>query len=228
MRVLSFDVGTKNLALCDLTVGVDTFRVNKWTVESTLTTEVNVNLTPIQDLAPQFYNFVVNAAKSWLFEDGNPNDIEFVYIENQPMGTRGGAARNLKTKVLSHMLQCVIVHLRPDVTVSFIHPGLKLKDMERLGKSTYRENKAYAVTKTLEIVGSRECLNPECVALVTKTKKDDLADAFLQGLIAGRMQLSGAVVAKKEPPVKKAKAKPKSKKRRIVDTVANEALEVNK
>ena len=193
MRVLSFDVGTKNLAMCDLTVDLEAFTVNKWTVETTLTTDVNVNLTPIQELAPDFYNYVVREAPKWLMDLDKPNDIEHVYIENQPMGSRG-AARNLKTKVLSHMLQCVIAHLRPDIKIYFIHPGLKLKDMDREGKSSYRENKAYAVTKTLEVIASTECRNPECKALVVKTKKDDLADAFLQGLIAARMHLKGEVI----------------------------------
>lgn len=228
MRVLSFDVGTKNLALCDLTVNATSFTVNKWTVESTLTHDINVNLTPIQDLAPDFYNHVVKEVPGWLLTDGRPNDIEHVYIENQPMGMRG-AARNLKTKVLSHLLQCVIANVRPDIKVYFIHPGLKLKDMERI-KSTYRENKAYAVTKTLQILATAECLNPECVSLMSKTKKDDLADAFLQGLFAARMHLSGSVLEPvkkvKTKVVSKADTKPKTKKRRVADTISDEALEV--
>jgi hypothetical protein len=211
MRFLSFDVGTKNLAQCDLDLSdSEAFTVKSWTVETCVDKSVNVNKTALHDLAPMFSNYVQKNIKKWLYSAEGPKPYEHVFIENQPMGGRG-SARNLKTKVLSHILQCAILDQRPELKVTFVHPGLKLKDMVRTeGRSTYRENKLYAIAKTAELVVSDKCSNKEdCkTAYLDKknTKKDDLADAFLQGLIAGSMHMKGLVVVSPEP-VKKARKK---------------------
>lgn len=213
-RVLSFDVGTKNLAVCDMTVKASgSFSVHMWAVTSCVARGVNVNKTPVHELAPVFYNYVRTHVKSWTHDaDGQPKNIARVFIENQPLGGRG-AARNLKTKILSHILQCVLLEAAPNVPVNFIHPSLKLKDMAKPaeGRSTYRENKLYAIHKTTEYVQSAACENPdECKTLYVdkKMKKDDLADAFLQGLLAGGMHARGDVIAppsdEKKKKVKKA------------------------
>lgn len=227
MRFLSFDVGTKNLAQCDLTLAADSFTVNSWTVETCVEKTVNVNKTSLHELAPMFSSYVQKNLRGWLFENADttrPKAYAHVFIENQPMGGRG-SARNLKTKVLSHILQCAILDLRPDLAVSFVHPGLKLKDMVRTeGHSTYRENKLYAIAKTSEFVVSDRCTNKdECkTAYLDKknTKKDDLADAFLQGLIAGSMHMKGLVIVAPEP-VKK----PRAAKKKAATAAADEVLE---
>jgi hypothetical protein len=97
------------------------------------------------------------------------------------------------------------------VPITFINPSLKLKDMPRPaeGKTTYRENKLYAISKATECVSKSECINKdECSKLFIekKIKKDDLADAFLQGLIAGQMYCKGLVIVDEEPK-KKVRAK---------------------
>jgi hypothetical protein len=212
LRVLSFDVGTKNLALCDLVVTDNSFRVNSWSVQSCVARGINVNKTPVQDLAPFFYKFVRGQVHSWFYnKDETKKDIQQVFIEAQPLGGRG-AARNLKTKVLSHILQCVIAEEAPDVSIRFIHPSLKLKDMPKKedgSKSSYRENKLYAIQKTTEYVEGQSCQTKELCKeayLDKKIKKDDLADAFLQGLLAGGALLRNEFL---ESPteVKKKKAK---------------------
>jgi hypothetical protein len=98
------------------------------------------------------------------------------------------------------------------VPISFINPSLKLKDMPKPleGKTKYRDNKLYAISKTTEIVSTSACLNKdECSKLFVekKIKRDDLADAFLQGLIAGQMFCKGLVIVDEEPK-KKSKKKP--------------------
>lgn len=197
--------------MCDLDVGSDgTFNIHDWTVESCVVPGVNVNKTAVHELAPPFIHFVNSKMKSWLYNlDGSQKDFSKVFIENQPLGGRG-SARNLKTKVLSHILQCAILTSRPELEVVFIHPGLKLKDMARTeGKSTYRENKLYAIQKTSEIVEGPLCFNRErCKTLynVKKMKKDDFADSFLQGYFAGLLHVTGNVVG--EGP--KTEAAPKS------------------
>jgi hypothetical protein len=49
MNVLSFDIGTKNLAMCQLQVSKTSFTIQKWFVESTVSEEINVNKTPVAD-----------------------------------------------------------------------------------------------------------------------------------------------------------------------------------
>ena len=211
-RVLSFDVGTKNLGLCDLSVNaVGEFTVHKWTVDSCVPRGLNVNITPVAELAPMFYAWALEQKKKWLTNaDGSKIEFQRFFIENQPMGGRG-SARNLKTKILSHVLQCLLS--QEGVPISFINPSLKLKDMPRPleGKTKYRDNKLYAISKTTEIVGLPACLNKEdCSKLFVekKIKRDDLADAFLQGLIAGQMFCKGLVIVDEEP-------KKKSKKKAV-------------
>jgi hypothetical protein len=185
MKVLSFDVGTKNLAFCKLEVLDKQFTIHDWQVLSVVSSDINVNKTPIEDLVIPFANVCRTHVHDWLV------DTEKVFIEMQPMG-RG--ARNLKTKILSHILQVLLQHER-DVPIQFIHPSLKLKDMP--GKHTYRENKKYAVAKTEELLGGSACLDPKAKDLFVGRKRDDLADAFLQGYYG--TEGTARVVTEKRP-----------------------------
>ncbi len=229
-RLLSFDVGTKNLSFCDLSVDSSmSFEVHAWTVASTVPRGINVNKTPLWDLAPPFYKYVRSNVTSWLWNaDGSPKPMDRVLIENQPMGGRG-AARNLKTKVLSHILQCAILESRPDLNVSFVHPGLKLKDMPKPlegGKTTYRENKMYAIQKTAEYIQTDLCKNKDAckeLYLDKKMKKDDLADAFLQGLFVAHIVARGDLVEAKNTLEETAKA-PVVVKKRASKKAASESV----
>jgi hypothetical protein len=205
MRVLSFDVGTKNLAYCDVNVD-KTFTINSWAVLNCVPSELNVNETSLADLVPYFVKMIQDNVCLW-----NTAEYDYILIENQPMGGRG-SARNLKTKVLSHILQGLLMPYTKN-PIQFVHPGLKLKDMPRPeGKSSYRENKQYAIKKTLELLECDECLSKESVKIISqkKTKKDDLADAFLQGYYFAVLVSSGSMEIKKVDVVKK--SRPKSKK----------------
>ena len=234
MRVLSFDVGTKNLALCDLTVKAEgSYAVNLWTVESCVPSGLNVNETALVDLVPYFVETLDKNLPTWL----GPK-YDYVLIENQPMGGRG-TARNLKTKVLSHILQAHILswykkncaHEAADkVKIQFVHPGLKLKEMPKSedGKTSYRANKLYAISKTLEFVSdASKCETSEsCVKIMNgkKTKKDDLADAFLQGKYFLELLMKGdlEIVTSEKPIVKKKRAP--SKKLKMDETLVASAL----
>lgn len=231
IRLLSFDVGTKNLSFCDLSVDSSmSFEVHAWTVASTVPRGINVNKTPLWDLAPPFYKYVRSNVTSWLWNaDGSPKPMDRVLIENQPMGGRG-AARNLKTKVLSHILQCAILESRPDLNVSFVHPGLKLKDMPKPlegGKTTYRENKMYAIQKTAEYIQTDLCKNKDAckeLYLDKKMKKDDLADAFLQGLFVAHIVARGDLVEAKNTLEETAKTPVVVKKRASKKAASESAM----
>ena len=223
MRVLSFDVGTKNLAFCDMSVNSDSFTVHAWKVESCVPTGLNVNDTQVSELVPYFTTLVLENLESW-----SAVDYDYVLIENQPMGGRG-TARNLKTKVLSHILQSHLLK-KKNVKVQFVHPGLKLKDMPKNdeGKSTYRDNKKFAVEKTLELVSLDKCTtSEECVKIMKNkhNKKDDLADSFLQAKYFIDLVLAGDLKLEKSEPVlkKKRSSKPKVEVSEIIDVNVSEA-----
>jgi hypothetical protein len=104
--------------------------------------------------------------ESWKYAD-------LVLLESQPMGI--AAARNLKTKVLSHILQSKLIEM--GVEVVFRSPRLKLRDMPEQG--TYAQNKKYAVQETLRLIKGTEWEE----YFVGHDKKDDLADCYLQAYV---------------------------------------------
>lgn len=175
MKVVSFDVGSKNLAVCKFEICKDTktFSVESWQVLSVVDSSVNVNKTNVEELVWPFAKTIEDHMAYWVL------DTERMFIESQPMGR----TRNLKTKILSHILQVSALRFKPELSVFFIHPSLKLKEMT--GPREYRLNKKYAVTKTEEIIQSSLCSNKDfCTSLFVGKKRDDLADAFLQGFYA--------------------------------------------
>lgn len=174
---VSFDVGTKNLGFCKLNIYEDTkkFEVIDWATLSVVDPSVNVNKTSIENLTIPFTKEVQKVLHDWL------DFATIVYIESQPMGR----TKNVKTKILSHILQILCYQENPDIEIHFVHPSLKLKDM--VGPRDYKLNKKYAIEKTMELIQDPNvCLTMEtCIDLFVGQKKDDLADAFLQGYYAG-------------------------------------------
>jgi hypothetical protein len=197
MRVLSVDLGARNLAWCVLerektseeTWSVAPFRglcvkVIAWRVvdivkEAGVEEEVNLNKTDIATCVPWF----VAAIKLWWSEmtDG----VELAVLEAQPtarvMNHGERCINNVRTKVLSHVLQAFL--LEKNIPVQFVSPAVKLRDAKDLmaDASEYREHKKAAVLLT-----TRACsLLDETTRTLwetTKGKRDDLADAFLQGV----------------------------------------------
>lgn len=197
MRALSFDIGLRNLAVCKVNVNKDTkaFTIGLWQVYSAIPDNLNVNKTAIEDLCPYFSKEVLKHIDVWL------EDIDICYIESQPMGR----TRNLKTKVLSHILQVLLLS-KKEIPIQFIHPTLKLKNM--VGERNYRANKKFAIEET-----ERLLVGTEYVDLFVGKKRDDLADAFLQGYLACWSKPKGDTIALK---VVKETTKP-SKRKEIKD-----------
>jgi hypothetical protein len=187
------------------------FSVHEWAVYSAVPEDINVNKTSIEVLCPMFSKLIEEHAAEWL--DGATN----IFIESQPMGR----TRNLKTKILSHVLQVCLMR-STTVVPTFVHPTLKLKTM--VGPRTYRANKKHAVTVTHELVHSDLCKTPECADLFVGKKRDDLADAFLQGYYAVDCQHSAKaahMLADKTP--KEAKTRKKTKNAAIVENISDAA-----
>jgi hypothetical protein len=170
MRVVSVDIGWRHLAYAILDVSLEKFEILEWAVKDIIEDEsVNVNKTSVEDLVK------MSAAAFGKIVDGWNGEVAF--LELQPLGQM---ARNVKTKTLSHIFQAML--LARGIRVEFVSPKLKLEGQDL---SSYGENKKYAVAKAYELV------NEEWKATLDGAKKkDDLADALLQGIFAARKELT--------------------------------------
>lgn len=190
MKVLSVDLGSRNLSWCVLTkenssdaiwqappfhgqkVQIHHWRNVDITVEAEAG-EVNLNKTDIAQCVPWFITTVRK------YFDEMTDGVEMAILESQPtsrMVVGGKNISNVKTKVLSHILQALLFDKH--IPVFFASPSLKLKDANMIDPSDYREHKKASVVitdKALKQIGEIE-------VWTRKGKKDDLADSFLQGL----------------------------------------------
>ena len=211
MRMISFDIGLRHLACCEIDwTDPETFTIGHWSVDSCIPDDVNVNSTSLECLVPPFTEFV----KGLLEVLPKP---DFFVIESQPMGhgrsfggtSMGGSPRNLKTKVLSHILQSLLL-LKFNVPIHFISPVLKMKECTiPFRERTYRDNKKYAIEKTLAILDSH-CEQAKPRFLENSAKKDDLADSFLQGYTVCKCIHAGSLILT-SPEFQKKIVKTKSK-----------------
>lgn len=102
--------------------------------------------------------------------------VSIVYIEQQPMGIR---AMNMKTKVLSHVLQAMLRSRH--MPYEFVSPKLKL--------NSNAETVSYAANKKTAIRRAEELFDPYGRSLyddmkAKKMKLDDVCDAFVQGRLS--------------------------------------------
>ena len=216
MRILSVDLGSRNLAWCVLN------RTNESTRRSAETTssipehpifkstraelvawrvvditeegrseeeklsnpDVNLNETDVATCVPWFSKTLQT------FQAELTNGIELAVLEAQPtsrfMSSDGRCVNNVRTKVLSHILQAFLLQHGVS-TVKFISPAVKLKhvdfvkDSVKLTASDYRNHKKQAVALTetcLPYLGTDAAAQWKA----EQSKKDDLADCLLQGL----------------------------------------------
>jgi len=196
MRVLSVDLGVRNLAWCVLERTPDKdpafadapFHGQKITVlhwrvvdivkQAGVEEDVNLNKTDVAACVPWFVTTVEH------FWDELTAGVELAVLEAQPTArvmTNGGRCiSNIRTKVLSHVLQAMLLKAR--IPVQFVSPSVKLKDAKDMmaDATDYREHKKAAIILTNRAV---ETLDSHAKSLWDcKGKRDDLADAFLQGV----------------------------------------------
>lgn len=205
MRILSVDLGVRNLAWCVLErspskdpkwaaapftgmcvevvawklVDISDYRVDGGSNDSD---PLNLNEMDIAQCVPLF----IAALKAHREEIAS---VDMALLEAQPVGRVFGGmsaklVSNVKTKVLSHILQAFLLEHGVE-DIRFVSPRTKHKDLEMEDKSDYREHKKAAVEatgKAMEIVGGT--FLPWWQG--RKGKKDDLADCFLQGVMCAR------------------------------------------
>jgi hypothetical protein len=185
MRVVSVDIGWRNLAFVKMDVYGESYDIIEWKLVDIIDDEsVNVNKTSLEDLVTLTAEKFSKVVHDW--------DCEVCYLELQPMGQM---ARNVKTKTLSHIFQSIL--LSKGIRVKFVSPKLKLQGLEA---ATYAANKKFAVDAAYKILGESSWKS----VLDDAKKKDDLADAFMQGLFAARADLKPKTAKRpRQPSVKK-------------------------
>jgi len=189
-------MGWRHLAFVRMLLRQDqTFDILDWKVIDVLPDDFgNINESTIEELVNHATPKIFETAQSWI--DKSP---DIVFLEQQPMGVM---SKNMKTKILSHIFQSLLVSQK--MKVKFISPKKKLLGLE---ERSYAENKKYAVSSTEEILKKFEKSDDLNLFLGHKGKKDDLADSFLQGYYGGLQYL-------KEKDKKKRKT---SKKRKVIE-----------
>lgn len=155
MRVLSFDVGIKNLAFCDVTFGDAETMVNRLGV-------INVSAKTVSGT-------ISNISRT-LRETFSETPYDHVVIENQP------SFKNPKVKTVQTAIHAWFVHDNPYQSVVLYSPKCKNQLCCLLNEEEYPKN--YREAKKQTVRTSRSILGTGFFA----GKADDVADAFLQAV----------------------------------------------
>jgi hypothetical protein len=103
--------------------------------------------------------------------------IDYIIIENQisPIANR------MKT-IQGMIVQYFIMSGISVANMEFVSASNKLKDCATIGKTKYSDRKKMGITKCRELLTSDNRFVNQSTFFNNHTKKDDLADSFLQGL----------------------------------------------
>ena len=173
MKILSWDIGIKNLAYCLINIDddTDTINIEDWNI---------IKVT--EDAKESVYIIttkLIEQIKKLNFESKN---IDVVLIENQPV------LKNPKMKTIQTVLYSYFLIKQSELKVfneiKFISASLKLKvydgpEIEITCKSKYTRTKKLAVAHTKYFLKDNSLMLD---FFTNHNKKDDLADCYLQSL----------------------------------------------
>lgn len=167
--------------------------------------EVNANKLAIADMVRWTVTGAEARLRALLRPDRDgPPAVDAVVIEVQPMGGKGEtlaaqkamAARNIKTKALSHVLQAVAHMVDPRIAVQFASPHARTKMYAVQTKKHYDRKQASKAAaqrvaeRSLELMPDADGATAAALALLKgKGKTDDMADAALGLFVHGRAAL---------------------------------------
>ena len=181
MRVLSIDVGVKNLGVCELELDPDT-------------QELEIGVWKVMGGSGQadggIQGAISGAVESMLalYEGGGRSGWDCVVIENQP------CIKNPRMKAVQIAIHTfLVVHFGPDVNVCLAGAVGKNNVADRIlpagpdaaaetSGQKYRRTKKRAIEATRLYLSGDDRHAARLAALAASPKKDDLCDSFLQGL----------------------------------------------
>lgn len=172
MKLLSIDVGIKNLAL--VIMDTDTHKIEFWECDG-IPTETDDGIFPAMVEHLHRRDFT---------------GVQQVIIERQPQ-------KNHSIKAIEHLLHTYF--LCKGTPVKLWDAKHKIPDIVGPGKKQYAKRKQASVERCLEHIKTS---NPTLVDFFNShKKKDDLADCFMQALsfCGSKMGPSKTVVKKKKP-----------------------------
>lgn len=170
MRILSFDMGIKNLAYAILHKQEDGFEIQLWRVEDVIDGYTKAKKPTIAVCVEGMVNHLQTIDVS---------GVTHVLIEQQPVGFHQRS--NTMMKCLSHVVQAFFIDKGIE-HVAFVSPKRKLKmegcpDTKGMKtKDRYNLHKRFAIDKTLELLPDGKWKD----WFLFLKKQDDAADAFLQ------------------------------------------------
>lgn len=180
MHVLSVDIGWRHLAFAQMVVTNDALSIEAWEIVDLIAdASVNVNEATTEDLVRLAMPALAVVVRRWAA--AKP---DVAYLESQPLGQM---ARNVKTKTLSHVLQALL--LAEGIAVQFVSPKRKLLGMSREDPASYAGNKKFAIAASAKLLEDLGLGTWYAWFTGVGGKRDDLADALLQGYYAAKAAL---------------------------------------
>ena len=184
--ILSFDIGIKNLAYCILDKDEDNkLSIIKWDIIKLLEDNEKCKGFPLDELTKRLYKQLNSHFYSY--------NITKVLLENQPV-LKNPVMKSVQMIVFSFFQYQAILLAREINTIKLINASNKLKvgktfteinnneDIIKI-KSKYTRNKKFAIEYTYKILQDRiENFETLIEYFKENKKRDDLADAFLQGM----------------------------------------------
>lgn len=173
-RILSIDVGIKNLSYCYFHAESNDCKIVQW--DNVCVTEQNCKNAKIEDLTEQLLLTLTETFDSEFHAD-------VVLIENQPM-LKNGTMKTFSVVIYTYfnLLKLQFGNIKE---VKFISATNKLKcakvtEVEKDDKATYKDRKKLSIEVTKRYI---DHLCPDrSVWFTGLSKKDDASDSLLQGI----------------------------------------------
>lgn len=160
MKILSFDVGIKNLAYCLLDNDEGNVNIKSWDCVQ-IPTDIKQIIEYLNNLYEEKLELILS-------------DIDVVLIEKQPN-------RNPRMKMIETILTTYFLMKKSKKVISYSAKYKLGKTIgnQMKGKSNYRERKLISVSKCKLFLKNQK-MNKELEIINQSKKKDDLSDCFLQ------------------------------------------------
>jgi len=158
MKILSIDVGIRNLAMCLL--NDDNKLIEQWDVSG---------------IPPQHEDGVYVSLRKHLDERPWTLEADVTLIEKQP-------DRNKKMKSVENFLHAYFVIKNPTKETIIYDARHKIPDVAGPGRSQYLKRKKTSIERCKEFIHTGETNAHWIPIFTTSKKKDDLADTVMQAL----------------------------------------------